>query len=115
MVDARWEPFQRSYIEFHKLSTVTIVHKTRSIESLKVLRKGNLAWEAVTIEQLAAQVKGEAYIASAKASVPVWTMAAQGTRVRPTCAQPGGTSRTATGGDSPPACLTGPHTDSPNR
>ena len=84
--------------EVHKLSTVTIVHKTRSIDSLKVLRKGNLAWESVAIEQLAAQQKGEAFIAAATASMPAWTTAAQGTRVRPTCALPGGTSRTATGG-----------------
>ena len=34
--------------EVHKLSTITVVHKTRSEKSLNVLRQGNLAWEGVT-------------------------------------------------------------------
>ena len=81
--------------EVHKLSTVTMVHKTQSIDSLKVLKKGNVAWAEVTIEQLAAQSKGEAYISCTEASLPEWKAQAQPIRVRPTCAMPGGTTQTA--------------------
>ena len=84
--------------EVHKLSTITVVHKTRSEKSLNVLRNGNQAWESVRIEQLADQEQGEAYITAATASVKEWGMAALPGRVRPTCAMPGGTTRTATGG-----------------
>ena len=84
----------------HKLSTLCIVHKTCSIDSLKVLKRGDAAWEPVTIAQLAAQKKGEAYVVTKEASVEAWQLQAHSFRVRPTCAMPGGTTQTAVSEDT---------------
>ena len=86
--------------EVHKLSTICIVHKTRSIASLRVLKSGNTAWETVTIAELAAQEKGDAYITTTEASVDEWKLNARSCRVRPTCAMPGGTTQTAVAEDN---------------
>ncbi len=86
--------------EVHKLSTITVVHKTRSNDSLKVLKRGNAAWEPVTIGELAAQERGEAYVATAEASQDEWKLNACPIRIRPTCAMPGGTTQTAVAEDN---------------
>ncbi len=81
--------------EVHKLSTITIVHKTRSIQSLKALRSGNGAWNEVTIEALSSQGKGDVHIAVTESSQPQYMSKAQPGKVRPTSAMPGGTTQTA--------------------
>ena len=53
----------------------------------------------VTIDQLAAQEQGEAWVASAESSLQEYMLSAQPVRVRPTCAQPGGTTQTAVAED----------------
>jgi hypothetical protein len=86
--------------EVHKLSTITVVHKTRSPASLKVLKQGNAAWMDVTIEALAAQGKGDAYVATSEVSAGNLSMKAGPVKVRPTCAMPGGTTQTGVAEDT---------------
>ena len=54
----------------------------------------------MTIAQLAAQKKGEAYVVTKEASVEAWQLQAHSFRVRPTCAMPGGTTQTAVSEDT---------------
>ncbi len=77
-----------------------MVHKTRSPDSLKALRKGNVAWDDTTIEQLAAQKQGDAYVTTAESSAQKYQTKASACHVRPTCAMPGGTTQTGVAEDN---------------
>ncbi len=81
--------------EIHKLATMSIVHRIRSKESLKYLQECNEGWHHVTVEDLAALKVGEAYILVHAASDESFVIRPRKVRIRPSCAMPGGTTRTA--------------------
>ena len=78
---------------------MTIVHKIRSKDDLRALRKGNAAWDNVTIEELASLGKGEAYIIVAESTDDTYQKVPQRVRIRVTCAMPAGTTERAVAED----------------
>ncbi len=83
----------------NELSTVTIVHKIRSKDDIKALRKGNAAWDNVSIEDLSTLGKGEAYIIVVESTDETYQRVPQRVRIRVTCAMPGGTTELAVAED----------------
>ena len=78
-----------------ELATISIVHRIRAKDSLAYLRECNEGWNHVTIEELASLKVGEAYILSHEASDESFVVRPRKVRIRPSCAMPGGTTRTA--------------------
>jgi hypothetical protein len=79
-----------------RLSSMQVVHRLAAQSSLRVLREQSAAWGHVGAEELAGLTRGEARVLVGECADAAWRGRPQRLRVRPSCAQPGGTTRLAT-------------------
>ena len=77
-----------------KLASVLIVHQLKAQGSLKVLRE-NFAGCDLLAKEMALLQQGEARIMAVYCADAAYRMKPQPVYIRPTCARPGGTTRTA--------------------